>query len=110
MEANQRFGAMVLSHYSPGDMVWVQDYHLMLLPQILKGAHAKMKARGRGWLSCFGLLGCVWLGAVRSPLVGPSRPRCEALPPVCLASLLFWAGNPAAAQGADGDQNRAEDP
>mgnify|MGYP001811063844 CR=1 FL=1 len=37
---------MVLAHYLAGDMVWVQDYHLMLLPQLLKQAHPKMKVRG----------------------------------------------------------------
>jgi hypothetical protein len=44
--ANDRFGEVVLAHYQGGDMVWVQDYHLMLLPQLLKQGHPKMKARG----------------------------------------------------------------
>jgi hypothetical protein len=43
--ANERFGAVVLAHYALGDMVWAQDYHLMLLPAILKAAHPKMKVR-----------------------------------------------------------------
>lgn len=43
--ANARFGEAVLGHYQAGDMVWVQDYHLMLLPELLKQAHPKMKAR-----------------------------------------------------------------
>lgn len=47
MAANDRFGEVVLQHYQPGDMVWLQDYHLMLLPQILKAAHPKMKVGGR---------------------------------------------------------------
>lgn len=41
--ANERFGEVVLAHYAGGDMVWVQDYHLMLLPQMLKTEHPKMK-------------------------------------------------------------------
>lgn len=41
--ANERFGAVVLQHYSAGDIVWVQDYHLMLLPNILKSAVGRMK-------------------------------------------------------------------
>ena len=45
--ANERFGEVVLSHYRQGDMVWAQDYHLMLLPQILKAAHPKMKVCAR---------------------------------------------------------------
>ena len=52
--ANERFGQVVLGHYSPGDMVWVQDYHLMLLPQILKSAHGKMKVGlGYSWFLLF---------------------------------------------------------
>jgi len=34
---------VVLRAYQPGDMVWVQDYHLMLLPSMLKTAVPKMK-------------------------------------------------------------------
>ncbi len=37
-EANQRFCAAVAAHYQPGDLVWVHDYHLMLLPQLLREA------------------------------------------------------------------------
>ncbi|BDA46931.1 probable alpha,alpha-trehalose-phosphate synthase [UDP-for [Coccomyxa sp. Obi] len=44
--ANQRFGEVVLQNYSAGDVVWVQDYHLMLLPAILKSRAPKMKV---GW-------------------------------------------------------------
>ncbi len=36
---------MVLRNYAPGDVVWVQDYHLMLLPALLKLRAPKMKAR-----------------------------------------------------------------
>lgn len=35
-EANMRFADVVASMCSAGDMVWVQDYHLMLLPMLLR--------------------------------------------------------------------------
>lgn len=34
--ANQRFADAVFQVYQPGDLVWVQDYHLMLLPSLLR--------------------------------------------------------------------------
>lgn len=36
-QANMQFAEAVLSQTGPGSMVWVQDYHLMLLPMILRG-------------------------------------------------------------------------
>jgi trehalose 6-phosphate synthase len=36
-QVNFRFAETVHSHITPGSMVWVQDYHLMLLPMILRG-------------------------------------------------------------------------
>ncbi|KAI6155740.1 glycosyltransferase family 20 protein [Pisolithus tinctorius] len=36
-QANMRFAEAVRSHITPGAMVWVQDYHLMLLPMMLRG-------------------------------------------------------------------------
>ncbi|KAI3626337.1 hypothetical protein CBS9595_001698 [Malassezia furfur] len=36
-EANRRFAATVRQILRPGDRVWVQDYHLMLLPLMLSG-------------------------------------------------------------------------
>jgi trehalose 6-phosphate synthase/phosphatase len=33
---NQTFGQVAESLIAPGDMVWVQDYHLMLLPKIIR--------------------------------------------------------------------------
>jgi trehalose 6-phosphate synthase/phosphatase len=33
---NQRFAEAVAAHYRPGDLIWVHDYHLMLLPQMLR--------------------------------------------------------------------------
>lgn len=41
--ANRLFAEVVLQHYQDGDIVWVQDYHLMLLPAILKEHRPRMK-------------------------------------------------------------------
>jgi trehalose 6-phosphate synthase/phosphatase len=38
VEANERFRDAVLEHLRPGDLVWVHDYHLMLLPRLLREA------------------------------------------------------------------------
>ncbi|HLL77048.1 MAG TPA: bifunctional alpha,alpha-trehalose-phosphate synthase (UDP-forming)/trehalose-phosphatase, partial [Pyrinomonadaceae bacterium] len=37
-EANERFRDVVLEHARPGDLVWVHDYQLMLLPRLLREA------------------------------------------------------------------------
>ena len=34
--------------YREGDVVWAQDYHLMLLPAMLKKQHPKMKVGTAG--------------------------------------------------------------
>jgi trehalose 6-phosphate synthase len=36
-QANLRFAEVVRQQITPGAMVWVQDYHLMLLPMLLRG-------------------------------------------------------------------------
>ena len=59
-EANRKFAEVVFAYYEPGDMVWVQDYHLMLLPALLKLRKPKMKVilfilpslAPFGWLCC----------------------------------------------------------
>ena len=33
---NQRFADLAAAHYQPGDIVWVHDYQLMLVPQLLR--------------------------------------------------------------------------
>lgn len=43
VEANQRFRDVVLEHLQPGDLVWVHDYQLMLLPQMLRSAAPEAK-------------------------------------------------------------------
>lgn len=36
VEVNRKFARIVLEKVEPGDTIWIQDYHLMLLPQMLK--------------------------------------------------------------------------
>ena len=36
MEVNQRFAEVVADHYRPGDLIWVHDYQLTLLPAMLR--------------------------------------------------------------------------
>ncbi len=33
---NQRFADVIVSAYNEGDIIWVNDYHLLLLPQMLR--------------------------------------------------------------------------
>lgn len=35
-QVNKKFAAAILSIASPGDKIWIQDYHLLLLPQLLR--------------------------------------------------------------------------
>jgi len=35
-QVNQRFADAVAASYRPGDLIWVNDYHLMLLPRMLR--------------------------------------------------------------------------
>ena len=36
VEVNERFADVVAKHYQPGDLVWVHDYQLLLLPGLLR--------------------------------------------------------------------------
>lgn len=36
VEVNERFAEVVAQHYQAGDMVWVHDYQLLLLPEMLR--------------------------------------------------------------------------
>lgn len=38
---NKKFSDVVLEVIQPGDMVWIQDYHLMLLPELLRNKLGK---------------------------------------------------------------------
>jgi len=35
---NELFAAKVIERYRPGDLVWVHDYHLMLVPRLIRAA------------------------------------------------------------------------
>ncbi|KAF5392316.1 hypothetical protein D9757_001406 [Collybiopsis confluens] len=45
-QANMQFAEAVRQQITPGTMVWVQDYHLMLLPMLLRGLINGNKAGG----------------------------------------------------------------
>lgn len=45
-EANIRFADVVASFVRTGDVVWVQDYHLMLLPMLLRSKISGEAAQG----------------------------------------------------------------
>jgi trehalose 6-phosphate synthase/phosphatase len=36
VEVNELFAARVAEHYQPGDLIWVHDYQLLLLPELLR--------------------------------------------------------------------------
>ena len=42
-DVNQRFADTVLAHASEGDIVWVHDYQLLLLPALLKAAKPSLR-------------------------------------------------------------------
>ncbi|HJQ94093.1 MAG TPA: trehalose-6-phosphate synthase [Acidimicrobiia bacterium] len=42
---NQRYAEAVLEHANPGDLIWVHDYHLLLLPQMLREASPDFEIR-----------------------------------------------------------------
>ena len=42
---NQRYAEAVLEHSNPGDLIWVHDYHLLLLPQMLREASPDIEIR-----------------------------------------------------------------
>ncbi|CAA0836971.1 Alpha-alpha-trehalose-phosphate synthase [Striga hermonthica] len=44
--ANRMFADVICKHYKDGDIVWCQDYHLMLLPKFLKEYDINIKV---GW-------------------------------------------------------------
>src|SRR5918994_7680988 len=35
-EVNERFADIVAEHYRPGDLIWIHDYQLLLLPDLLR--------------------------------------------------------------------------
>jgi trehalose 6-phosphate synthase/phosphatase len=36
IEVNELFAELVAQHYEPGDLIWVHDYQLLLLPELLR--------------------------------------------------------------------------
>tara|TARA_R110002072_G_scaffold217365_1_gene374971 strand:- start:41175 stop:43370 length:2196 start_codon:yes stop_codon:yes gene_type:complete len=40
---NRRFAAAVLDHAKPGDTVWIHDFHLLLLPKLLREAGRSLR-------------------------------------------------------------------
>ncbi len=38
LKANETFRDEILKIYQPGDLIWIHDYHLMLLPKLLRDA------------------------------------------------------------------------
>ena len=45
-QANLKFAEVVRSQLKSGDMVWVQDYHLMLLPMLLRNIIENLDKKG----------------------------------------------------------------
>jgi len=44
MEANRKFAEVILSLWEPGDLIWIHDYHLITLPEILRESNPKIRA------------------------------------------------------------------
>lgn len=38
VQANKRFCEKIVQIYNPGDLIWIHDYHLMLLPELIRKA------------------------------------------------------------------------
>jgi trehalose 6-phosphate synthase/phosphatase len=36
VDVNQKYVDLVIKHYTPGDTIWIHDYHLLLAPQMLR--------------------------------------------------------------------------
>ncbi|PYV12894.1 MAG: bifunctional alpha,alpha-trehalose-phosphate synthase (UDP-forming)/trehalose-phosphatase, partial [Acidobacteria bacterium] len=43
VDANRRFRDAVLRHYRTGDLIWIHDYQLMLLPQLIREAQPEAR-------------------------------------------------------------------
>ncbi len=42
-EINRLYADFIAEHAEPGDVVWIHDYHLQVLPQMLRERHLKVK-------------------------------------------------------------------
>ena len=97
--ANQRFADVVLRNYSAGDVVWVQDYHLMLLPAMLKNRAPKMKVGRGNLLRHLCILRCV---------AAPDQER-EQLNLQCLDSTCVGPGLPPHAPPSQAQEQSTKD-
>ncbi|KAF7325351.1 Trehalose-6-phosphate phosphatase [Mycena venus] len=43
--ANKAFAERIAAVYQPGDLIWVHDYHLLLVPKLVRGARARFSDR-----------------------------------------------------------------
>lgn len=69
---NQKYANLVIEQYQPGDIIWIHDYHLLLVPNMVR---AKLpKAR-------IGLF-------VHSPFPSSEIFRC--LPSKCYKNSIYW--------------------
>lgn len=70
--ANQKFADVMLTNYLANDIVWVQDYHLMLLPALLKAQVPKVCRRARHCLRLPDASAVSWMKPHRQPVHSPS--------------------------------------
>jgi trehalose 6-phosphate synthase/phosphatase len=41
-KVNKQFAEKILSHIQPGDFIWIHDYHLLLLPKLIKDKYPEV--------------------------------------------------------------------
>jgi len=44
MEANRKFAEVIANLWEPGDLIWIHDYHLITLPEILRAQNPKIRS------------------------------------------------------------------
>jgi hypothetical protein len=42
-QINQKYADLVVEHYQPGDVIWVHDYHLLLVPNMVRAKLPKAR-------------------------------------------------------------------
>lgn len=73
LKANEAYAAKLAAIYQPGDLIWIHDYHLLLLPRIFKNFSAETAAAHIGLF-------------VHTPFPSSEVFRC--LPSACFASFF----------------------
>lgn len=73
LRANEAYAAKLASIYQPGDLIWVHDYHLLLLPKIFKNISVETSAAHIGLF-------------VHTPFPSSEVFRC--LPSECFVSFI----------------------